>query len=64
MVQALGGSLVPLQHMESEVTLLASGDTLERLAMNEHERWMESLLSDGWIYSLVPRMPRGRRIRF
>ena len=20
--------------------------------MNEHERWMESLLSDGWIYSL------------
>lgn len=56
-IHALGGWLMPLRSLESNDTFLAVGDTLERLAENEHERWMAALVDDGWTLSSGPKDP-------
>jgi RyR domain len=55
LVSTLGGSLVPLRHLEAIDHSFTSGQMLERLAANEHVRWMEALRSDGWTFSAAPK---------
>ena len=44
----LGGVLVPLRGVQTYEPLLSPGPLLERLAINEHDRWMSALRSEGW----------------
>lgn len=52
-----GARLVPLQRREAEREF-TDPETLERLAINEHDRWMRALLLDGWRHSTGPKDPR------
>lgn len=59
-IHDLGGQLVPLRELEARSALFESSSVLERLAMDEHERWMAALREDGWKYSANPKDPVGR----
>ena len=59
-LHALGGSLVPLKHLEPDQPF-RDGPVLERLAVAEHERWIASLRRDGWVYGSGPKNSARKR---
>lgn len=56
-VDSLGGWLVPLRSLDQLEPALTSGDTLERLARDEHDRWVRDLVRDGWSHAPAPKDP-------
>lgn len=56
-VQELGGQLAPLRSMTGRAPALEAPDVLERLARDEHDRWMTALHTDGWRHAPGPKDP-------
>jgi voltage-gated potassium channel Kch len=50
-ISELGGALVPLERLDDGGAFPGRPETLERLARNEHDRWMAALQKDGWTYA-------------
>jgi hypothetical protein len=54
-LEQVGARLAPLRG--PSVGMSIPEDKLEHLSMNEHDRWMQDLLDDGWTYSSTPKDP-------
>lgn len=54
----LGAGLVPLSQPLDPSAMPVSRDRLEVLARQEHDRWMNDLLRDGWTYSSGAKDPQ------
>lgn len=58
-LEELGATLVPLGEGLAG-TDLVGGDVLEALARQEHQRWAESLVQDGWTFAPAPKDSEAR----
>ncbi|WP_299926102.1 NAD-binding protein [uncultured Nocardioides sp.] len=53
----IGAGLVPLSAPPESTAMPVSTERLETLARQEHDRWMDDLVRDGWTYSSGPKDP-------
>ena len=53
----LGASMVPLNDGDPGSLVWSHTASIEQLAVEEHDRWQDDLLADGWKYSPGPKDP-------
>ena len=53
----LGASMVPLDDGDPGSLVWSHTASIEQLAVEEHDRWQDDLLADGWKYSPGPKDP-------